>query len=186
MTGGMGSVGSMMRGGGSPYGSGGSPFSPGGGGPMTGGGLPGFSSGGGKMGDDGDRAISASSGGGLPRFPGGAGGPGSGGPMMAGASGGGGLPGSAATQQEAGTVETTWWYNDKKKGVYRAFLFNKDGRVIQMQLFGYKGGDRTKRGVGLGSTLGQVIQRYNWTTDGTRVGDNMMLRYGGREKLAFQ
>lgn len=146
----------------------------GGGGPGSGG-LPGFSGGnpfgGGRRGEDD---------GGLPGFPGG--------PAAAGASGGGGFPGmgGAGTQaQDPG--ETTWWYYDKKNGIYRSFLFNKDGKVIQIQLYGYKGGNRTRQNIGLGSTLGQVINRYRWSNDAYRNGDNILLRYGNSpQRLAFQ
>jgi hypothetical protein len=115
----------------------------------------------------------------------------SGGPMAAGSPGGASMPGFAggamgSAQQEEPAGETTWWYYDKKKGVYRSFLFNKEGKVIQISLFGYKGGNRTRRGIGLGSSLGQVIRQYRWSNDGYRVGDNMLLKYGGTQQLAFQ
>ena len=69
------------------------------------------------------------------------------------------------------------------------FLFNKDGRVIQVQEYGYdknhKGG-KTKKGVALGSNLSNVLRSYGWSNEGTRSGDNLMMRYGRQFRVAFQ
>jgi len=136
--------------------------------------------------------------GGLPGFPGG--GPPTGTPGMPGMAGMGGFPGgmmgggarnnSAPAAQATEEQETTWWYHFPQKGLHVSFLFNHEGRVIQVQEYGWKGGTRTRQGIGLGSTLGQIIQRYGWSNDGehSNVGGREMvtLRYGGNHKVAFQ
>jgi hypothetical protein len=84
--------------------------------------------------------------------------------------------------------ETTWWYHFPKQGLHYAFLFNKEGRIIQIQQYGWKGAayGRTRQGVMLGSDLSQVVHGYGWSQDGGSSGKNLVLVYGGREKLAFQ
>jgi len=98
--------------------------------------------------------------------------------------------GAAATSPEdTEGNETTWWYHFPGAGVHFAFLFNKDGRVIQIQEYGWapgKGSTVTRQGVGLGSSLGQVIRRYQWSNDGDHFGDQITLRYGGKQRLGFQ
>ena len=144
------------------------------GGSMGGGRLPGFASGG-KRGDSGDGDS-------LPGFPGGGGG------MMPGAAGGG-MSGGAETDEPTG--ESTWWYHVKGTkgqtiGLHYSFLFNKEGKVIQIQQYGYTGGGKTLQGVGLGSTLGQVLGRYGMSNEGNRVGEMAQMAYGGGEQVVFQ
>lgn len=115
-------------------------------------------------------------------------------PGFPGAGGAGMLPGYPGANlnntpqygPEEQTQETTWWYHYPQKGLHYAFLFNNDGRVIQIQEYGWKGGGKTTEGVGLGSGLGQVIRQYGWSNDGDRTGDNLTLIYGGRDRLAIQ
>jgi hypothetical protein len=87
--------------------------------------------------------------------------------------------------------ETTWWYHYPALGLHYSFLFNKDGRVIQIQAYGYKPAGkivapRTAQGITLGTPLGQVIRRYGWSNDGSQDGDYVVLRYGGHDQVAFQ
>ncbi len=131
--------------------------------------------------------------GGLPGFsgagrPGGLPGMSGGLPGFAGAPGLPSLGAGAAenAQPEEAQKETTWWYRYPQKGLYYSVLFNKDGRVIQIQEFGWKGGGKTRRGIGLGSSLGQIIAKYGWSTNGTPSGEDLMLRYGGRDQVMFQ
>jgi hypothetical protein len=120
--------------------------------------------------------------GGYPGMPGGAGMP--------------GMPGAAATgEEETENSETTWWYHYPQKGIHYAFLFNNQGRVIQIQQYGFpadktgkptRGTFKTAQGITLGSSAKEVIQRYGFSTDGERAGEVLTLRYGGRQRLAFQ
>jgi hypothetical protein len=97
-----------------------------------------------------------------------------------------GGPGNPAYQGDPTAGEITWWYHYPQKGLHYSFLLNKEGRVIQIQEYGWKGGSKTRQGIGLGSTLGQIIQKYGWTNNGEPAGEDLTLRYGGRNKVAFQ
>lgn len=211
-TGGMpGMYGGMMGGPGGMMGAGrrGMMGGPGGmmGGPsgmMGGGGLPGFAGGrkeqgggfqGGMPGMGGIPGMSGSPGG-MPGMGGYAGGM----PGMSGSPGAmqgmGGMPGmnfpslNGGDETEVGS-ESTWWYHFPKRGIHFAFLFNKDGKVIQIQEYGWKDdgkttGSKTRQGVGLGASLGTVLHKYGWSNDGDRNGNNLVMRYGGRDRLAIQ
>ncbi len=168
----------------------------------AGGSLPGFA--GGKEDEMGGRRGMFQGGGGMAGrtagipggFPGGSLPPGIGG----GGSYPGGFPGGAAGMGYPGMnggeepeigAESTWWYHFPKRGLHISFLFNKDGKVIQIQEYGWKddgktSGSRTGQGIGLGSSLGSVIQKYGWSNDGDRNGNNLVMRYGGRDRLALQ
>lgn len=140
-----------------------------------GGGYPGASGGPGSSGGKG-----------LPGFPGGAEGPGAGAsglPGGAGESGGGG-----SDQAEPPVTEATWWYHNPRKGYHMSFLFNKEGRVIQIQEYGNTSlhAGKTRQGIVLGSNMTQVLSRYGWSNDGAHDGDNVIMRYGGANKVAFQ
>jgi hypothetical protein len=186
-----------MMGGGRP-GMTGSPGSMGGrpGLPGMSGGPPGMSGYPGMMGGGGRPGMSGSPGsmGGYPGMGGGrpgmSGSPGSMGgyPGMGGANGANGANNNADST-DAG--ETTWWYHFPQKGLHYSFLFNKEGRVIQIQAYGSKPDPklvvpRTAQGITLGSDLGQIIKRYGWSNDGEHDGDYVVLRYGVRNRVAFQ
>lgn len=118
---------------------------------------------------------------------------GGGSPFGGGMSGFAGMPGGAAMAGGGGASastgdgtegEVTWIY--ERGPNTNMFLFNKDGRVIQIQSFGYKGGGITSRGIGLGSSLGQVIRTYGWSGKTTKEGDNMTLDYSQKYHVAFQ
>ena len=171
----------------------GSAGSPGGypgmmGGQSAGGGLPGFGGAGGYPGMMGAGGTS----GGSPGYPGMMGGspgyPGMAGGDSGAAAGMGGSGGADANADQA-EYEATWWYHDRKNGLHKSFLFNKDGRVIQVQEYGHdqhhKGG-KTRMGVGLGSGLNQILHLYGWSNDGANDGKNVIMRFGGEEKVAFQ
>ena len=144
-----------------------------------GGGAPG-SFGGGAPG-----SFGGGKGGGLPGF-GGTPDGGDGASQPSGAGGGG--TASSGGEEEA-SREVTWWYHDLLNGLHKSFLFNKDGRVIQVQEYGHdknRKGDRTRKGVALGSNLNAVLRAYGWSNEGTRNGDNLMMRYGRQYRVAFQ
>lgn len=103
----------------------------------------------------------------------------------------GGLTAANGAQQGVPGVETTWWYHYPKDGLHYSFLFDRKGRVIQIQAYGYKPSakvtaPRTAEGITLGTPLGQVIRRYGWSNDGDNAGDYIVLRYGAPDQIAFQ
>ena len=124
--------------------------------------------------------------GGLPGFLG----AGGGGAPFGGAPGPGGMgmnPGvtiGSATGVESAV--TTWWYHFVRQGRHYSFLFNSNGRVVQIQEYGWTGGGKTRQGVGLGSSLGLVLKKYGWSGDGVRDGSRLTLPYGGNTVLVFQ
>ena len=174
-----------------PAGAPGMPGYPGMGGPgmMGGPGLPGFSGGSpGYPGMSGGSPGYPGMSGGSPGFPG-TSGEGMGGATSGGAGNSGGASGGPAADAEAPEYEATWWYHDKVNGLHKSFLFNKDGRVIQIQEYGYDKnhkGSKTRQGVGLGSSFNTVLRNYGWSNDGANDGQNMIMRFGGENKVAFQ
>jgi hypothetical protein len=158
-----------------------------------GGGPPGGSpyGGGGKMGammsGGGGSPYGAGGGGGLPGLPGGMGGGqdlGLGGPGGGPAMGGGAAGGAGASDTEG---EITWIY-ERPGGRTDIFLFNKDGRLIQVSSFGYSGPAITRQGVKLGDPMSKVYVKYGWTAnivkDATR--NTMTLDYSKDHHIAFQ
>ncbi|HXG24743.1 MAG TPA: hypothetical protein VNJ09_09330 [Chthonomonadales bacterium] len=96
-----------------------------------------------------------------------------------------GFTGTGGVQSaEMAAGEVTWVY---EKGQHTfMFLFNKDGRVIQISSYGYKGGGVTSRGVRLGDPVGKVYAAYGWTDNVIRSGNNLTLDYGESSHVAFQ
>lgn len=173
---GMGGYSGMMMGGGMS-----APPGMMGGGPMTGP-PPGLNYG----------AFSGMGGGGLRggRFGGdedGAGAMPGGGMMGSGVSGSVGM-GGTSSQGSQGDGEVTWVY-ERGQNTYM-FLFNKDGRVIQIQSFGYRPagmrGDRTARGVMLSDTAEKIYRLYGWPDSVIKEGENLILDYSTKAKVAFQ
>ena len=181
-------MGQMMGAGrGAPTGGGGLPgFAQGRAGGMAGGGIPGGPTAGMMAMMGGGRGMSGAgmpSGmmGGMPGGMMGAGG-------MAGMMGGGG---GADTEAPADPTEgeITWWYHyPRPNGIHYAFLFNKEGHIIQIQSFGWKGDPRSKtvQGITLGSGLNAVLRKYGWSNDGVNSGKNLVMTYGSSRRLAFQ
>ena len=66
------------------------------------------------------------------------------------------------------------------------FLFNKDGRVIQIQTFGYTGKGVTSRGIKLGDPVDSIYRKYGWTANIEKTGDSMTLDYSRKSHVAFQ
>ena len=183
---GMGGYGNSMPG--MPGGMTGAPGMMGPGGPGMGGygnSMPGMP--GGMMGAPGMMGPGGPGMGGLSR-PGIGGRRGAGGPGM-GFPGGGGM-GGMMNSEEAPNL-TTWWYNFPKLGIHYSFLFNKQGRVIQIQAYGDKPqphmvNPKTAEGITFGSSLGTVVQRYGWSNSGTNNGSYVQLEYGLHNRIAFQ
>ena len=161
-----------------------------GGAPMGGPSLPGMA-GGGKMGE-----MMGSGGGptggqmddiggaGMPL--GGGAGPLGGFGMSPGGPMGGGMPGFGGGGQVAVSEGEVTWVYEKPKGLTLLFLFNKDGRVIQISQFGYSGGGSTSRGVTLGDRVSEVYSKYGWANSSSKVGDQLTLDYSHKANVAFQ
>ncbi len=179
MGGGMGSGGGMGGAMGKMRGAMGMPGMPGG---MSGGGgmsMPGMPGMGGGMGSGGARGGMS-----MPGAEGAMGMPG-----MGGMGGIPGMGGGAGDQTASSEEEVTWVYDRGGKiPVTNFFLFNRDGRLIQAQSFGYSGGAVTARGLKLGDTVAKIFGTYGWT--GNMVKDNakgtMTLDYGKEKNVAFQ
>jgi hypothetical protein len=125
--------------------------------------------------------------------PGMAGGPmgmgGSGMPMGMAGRGMGGYNNTGNTVEDPG--ETTWWYHYPKQGLHYSFLFDKEGKVIQIQAYGQQPSPkivapRSAQGITLGTDFGQVIRKYGWSNDGEHAGDYVVMRYGKEDRIAFQ
>lgn len=118
-------------------------------------------------------------------------------PTAAGAAGGGGAPSAAgaaggspaSSGGGAGggslVTYTRWVY--KRKASRYAFVLDKFNRVVQIEAVGAGDGYvKTRRGIGFGNTFGTIIARYN-APDGYEInGDNMIVRYLQRDRVAFR
>ncbi|MCL5283636.1 MAG: hypothetical protein M1330_02855 [Armatimonadetes bacterium] len=111
-----------------------------------------------------------------------------------------GMPGTAYGAQKSGASifgsmsasttgtepgEQTWIYKTKNDQYEKRFLFNKDGRVIQIQVFGYSGPGETERGVRLGDPLSKVFKLYGWTSHVQQTGDTLYVDYRESAHAAF-
>lgn len=80
---------------------------------------------------------------------------------------------------------TRWVYNrgSSKYG----FIIDKMGRVVQIEAIGLENMKvRTRRGVGFGATFAELVKKYN-TPDGYEIsGDNVLVKYLTRDKVAFR
>ncbi len=167
-----------------------------------GGGLPGLggssSGGGAAMGNQMRSMMTGRMGGGMSMPPGAMGGPGGptggglglglGNPMsgMMGMMGGGGMGagGGGGAASSDGEGEVTWVY-ERGASTYN-FLFNKDGRIIQIQSFGYSGAGNTSRGVKLGDATDKVYKAYQWPDSLSKTADTLTLDYSSKAQVAFQ
>jgi len=68
-----------------------------------------------------------------------------------------------------------------------SFLFNKEGRVIQNPGDGMASCIRQNApGHYAWLQYDQVLSRYGWSNDGAHDGENVIMRYGGADRVAFQ
>ncbi len=112
-------------------------------------------------------------------------------PGMPGMAGGAQKPGASmfgsmsasTTGTEPG--EQTWIYKTKNDQYEKRFLFNKDGRVIQIQIFGYSGPGETERGVRLGYPLSKVFKLYGWSSSVQQTGNTLYVDYRESAHAAF-
>ena len=96
--------------------------------------------------------------------------------------GGGGNVGGGTTDK---VIFTRWVY--KRNGSKYAFVLDKFNRVIQVEAIGLSNKNvRTKRGITFGSSFGSVIKAYN-APDGYEIsGDNLVVRFLVRDRVAFR
>jgi hypothetical protein len=90
--------------------------------------------------------------------------------------------GGAASSDDEG--EVTWIY--EKGPLTYMFLFNKDGRVIQISEYGYSSPFGTEHGVRLGDQIGKIYGVYGWSAQTTKVGNQLTLDYSNGQHVAFQ
>ncbi len=101
---------------------------------------------------------------------------------------GGGRPGPAMGGAGGNTgkiIYTRWVY---KRGTSKyGFILDKFNRVVQIEAIGMTDGRvKTSKGVRFGSTFGDIIKKYQ-TPDGYEInGDNIVVRYLVRNKVAFR
>ncbi len=87
-------------------------------------------------------------------------------------------------QQPSGEGEVTWIY-DRGQNTY-VFLFNKDGKIIQIQSFGYANGGKTQLGITLGDQVAKIYRTYGWPDQIEKSGDSLTLDYSREHHVAFQ
>ncbi len=101
--------------------------------------------------------------------------------------GGGGAPASGSGGSESSEkVEYTRWIYNRKAGRY-AFVMDKYNQVVQIEAIGLSDPKvKTARGVSFGSSFGDLIRKYG-SPDGYEIsGDNLVVRYLVRDKVAFR
>jgi hypothetical protein len=105
---------------------------------------------------------------------------GPGGPMGPGGGGGAGNAGSGGR-----ILFTRWVYN--RNGSKYGFVLDKSNRVVQIEAIGLTNSRvKTARGITFGSTFAQLIKKYN-QPDGYEIsGDNVVVRFLVRNKVAFR
>ena len=124
--------------------------------------------------------------GGFPGAPGG----------FPGASGASPRGGGGSTGQFGQTIsnltpqqETTWIYNRKagKDVVSYEFLVGQGGAITQIRTIGYGGGSvQTRKGIVLGSTYKDVVQKYGYPEEQFRVGRSLIASYKNKNHVMFQ
>ena len=190
---------------GAPRGGGGFPGA--GGAPAGGGGRPGGGGGGGAAAgaensinpfDFGDDVLRQAGPQGLPgRGPtsgppagfGGPGGPPGGFPGRGGLPGGGAPGGGGGSAPAAGAgdrVTVTRWVYNKRASKY-AFIIDKQGRVVQIEAIGLRDANvKTATKLGFGANFSTLIRTYG-NPDGYEIsGDNILIKYLTRKKIAFK
>jgi len=112
---------------------------------------------------------------------GGRGGSGSTGGSSRGGGGGAGSGGGGGQK----VIYTRWVYN--RGGSRYAFVLDKFNRVSQIEAVGLSNRSvRTKRGISFGSSFGTIINKYN-APDGYEInGDNIVVRFLVRDRVAFK
>lgn len=99
---------------------------------------------------------------------------------------GGGPPGGGMGGATGNKLLYTRWVYKRGPSKY-GFIMDKFNRVVQCEAIGMNDGRvRTSKGIHFGSTFGEVINKYQ-TPDGYEInGDNIVVRYLVRNKVAFR
>ncbi len=97
--------------------------------------------------------------------------------------GGGGNVGNAGTGGRI--LFTRWVYN--RNGSKYGFVLDKSNRVVQIEAIGLTNSRvKTSRGITFGSTFAQLIRKYN-APDGYEInGENVVVRFLVKNKVAFR
>jgi hypothetical protein len=101
----------------------------------------------------------------------------------------GGSPGGAPGRGFGGAADvasfTRWVYN--RGGSRYGFIIDKFGRVVQIEAIGLQNAKvKTRKGIGFGNTFAQVIKAYR-VPDGYEIaGDNVLVKFLTRSKVAFR
>jgi hypothetical protein len=100
------------------------------------------------------------------------------------AGGGGGAMGGGSGSNER-ILYTRWVYN--RTGSKYAFIIDKSNRVVQIEAIGISDSKvRTNKGTSFGASFAQVMRAYS-TPEGYEIkGDNIMVRFLQRNKVAFR
>ncbi|MBL8066915.1 MAG: hypothetical protein JNM28_00525 [Armatimonadetes bacterium] len=98
----------------------------------------------------------------------------------------GGRGGGAASGGGGGKVIYTRWVY-KRNGSRYAFVLDKFNRVIQIEAIGLKNSAvRTRRGITFGSSFSSLIKAYNAPDSYEINGDNLVVRFLVRDRVAFR
>ncbi len=87
-----------------------------------------------------------------------------------------GGPGGEETFRDSGGY--VWAYFNPKQELVYTFIFNNDGRVEIISEYGRSGGDRTQKGIGLGTSAQAVYNAYGWPSSTEQNGRYFSLFYG--------
>jgi hypothetical protein len=118
----------------------------------------------------------------IPGVPGGPGGRAGGGSRMGGPSGPGGLGNTASTER---ATFTRWVY--RRPTSRYAFILDKFNKVVQIEVVGLNDAKcRTKRGIQLGATFGQIMTKYDQPDGYDIAGDSLVVRFLVHGKVAFR
>lgn len=117
--------------------------------------------------------------------PGGGGAAGGGGSTGPGGSGGGAGLGGGGTGTTEKVVFTRWVY--KRNGSQYGFILDKFNRVVQIEAIGLSNAKvRTSTGLGFGSSFASIIKTYGAPDGYELMGENLVVRYLVRNKVAFR
>jgi hypothetical protein len=95
-------------------------------------------------------------------------------------------PNGTNDENESNPGEVTWIYN-RADGGDLEFTMSSDGRVIQIRATGYHNSSiRTSKGVTLGQSYAQVIEKYGYPESQEQMGSVLTIRYTDRDHVAFQ
>ena len=120
--------------------------------------------------------------GGFPGRGGFPGAPGGGAPGAGGAPAGGGAPTAGAGDR----VTVTRWVYNRRASKY-AFIVDKQGRIVQIEAIGLRDANvKTATKLSFGANFATLIKTYG-NPDGYEIsGDNILIKYLTRKKIAFK